>query len=367
MGRLVQPADFRPGPLTQVVLIGGLGYTFPLHPFPEDQRVMRFEFYHPGLEDVPKLSVDGTVGNAIHFSHWVGNETPAELKADTSTEIALNLVAAPHRQRLTQGIDLVTNNHFDTDGVLSVWTVLTGEHALDLNHELTAAAEAGDFSEFSSEAGVRASIVIQGAEQASPTNESGSPLARKLAGEEVDEARAYELVLPEVERVLTHIDDYEQLWREAWDRIATALDSFARGTSSVIELTAARLSVISLAPEIFSPSGFSPTRHAAPYTAISKYARGEMFLIATPIEKGWAYRIDYPYYSWAETIVRPQIKRRDLTAALTELNGAEGNRDGKWQPNSSELTSAAKFLGADGALACSQLPPERVAEILAAE
>ena len=57
---------------------------------------MRFEFYHSGLDDIPKLSVDGTVDNAIHFSHWQGNETPAELKADTSTEIALNLVASPN-------------------------------------------------------------------------------------------------------------------------------------------------------------------------------------------------------------------------------------------------------------------------------
>jgi len=93
---------------------------------------MRFEFYHPGLDDVPKLSVDGTVSNSLHFSHWQGNETPAQLKADTSTEIALNLVGAPNKDELTRGIELVTNNHFDTDGVLSVWTVLTGERALEL-------------------------------------------------------------------------------------------------------------------------------------------------------------------------------------------------------------------------------------------
>ena len=86
---------------------------------------MRFEFYHPGLDNLPKLSVDGTVSHSIHFSHWQGNETPPEVKADTSTGIALNLVGSPNREALTRGIDLVTNNHFDTVGVLSVWTVLT--------------------------------------------------------------------------------------------------------------------------------------------------------------------------------------------------------------------------------------------------
>src|SRR6266404_9473307 len=158
---------------------------------------MRFEYYSDELADVPKLSIDGTVGNAVHFSHWKGNQTPASVKADTSTEIALNLVAAPNREELTRGIDLVTNNHFDTDGVLSVWTVLTGERALELRDKLIAAAEAGDFSELSTKEAVRASIVIQGSESA--IDNSGSPLARHMAGERVnDDARAYELVLPHV-------------------------------------------------------------------------------------------------------------------------------------------------------------------------
>ena len=270
---------------------------------------MRFEFYSEAIAGLPKLSVDGTVDNAIHFSHWQGNETPESVKADTSTEIALNLVAAPNREELTRGIDLVTNNHFDTDGVLSVWTVLAGERALELRTQLIAAAEAGDFSEFSSEDGVRASIVIQGSD--SPTDKSASPLAQQLAGEEfTDEARSYDLVLPHVERVLTHPNEYEALWRKSWDRIQMALESFAKGASRVEEDNAAKLSIVTLAPEIFSPSGFKPAEHAAPFTAISQHARGELFLIATPLESGWAYRLDYPYYSWAETVVRPPVERR---------------------------------------------------------
>src|SRR6185436_13590691 len=289
---------------------------------------MRFEYYHSGLENVPKLSVDGTVENAVHFSHWQGNQTPAELKADTSTEIALNLVAVPNRNELTRGIELVTNNHFDTDGVLSVWTVLTGERALELREQLIPAAEAGDFSEFRNEAAVRASIVIQGSDQPIPDTDSHSPLAFQLAKENVDDARAYELVLPEVERLLTRTDEYEPLWRGEWDKIAKAIESFERGASTVTEFPEAGISLIVLAPSVFSPAGFKPTRHAAPYTAISRYAKGRLFLIGTPLENGWAYRIDYPYYSWAETIVRPRIARRDFSLLLKELNQIEGQRAG---------------------------------------
>ena len=324
---------------------------------------MRFEFYTEALDNVPKLSVDGTVDNAIHFSHWQGNETPAEVKADTSTEIALNLVASPNKAALTKGIELVTNNHFDTDGVLSCWTVLTGERALAYRELLIAAAEAGDFSEHSSDDGVRVSIAIQGSDQASPNNDDGSPLAQLVAGESVDDdARAYELVLPEVERLLTNINDYESLWREGWENVAAAIQSFERGKSSVAEYS--NVSLITLAPELFDGAGFRPTKHAAPYTAISKFAKGELFVIAIPTNGGWFYRLDYPYYSWAETVVRPRIQRRNLTDALQLLNAKESNRDGRWQTDNREMTSAVKFLDGNSTLAASSIEPDQVAEVL---
>ncbi len=332
---------------------------------------MRFEFYHPEMENVPKLSVDGIVANSVHFSHWEGNETPAEVKADTSTEIALKLVGSPNKEELMRGIKLVTNNHFDTDGVLSVWTVLNvfnGERALPLHDKLIAAAEAGDFSEFRNEEAVRASIVIQGSDQASANNDTGSPLAASLAGEEVDDdARAYQLVLPEVERVLTKTNEYEPLWRTGWEQVAKAIESFERGTSRVDEHLDAGVSLITLAPEVFSSSGFNPTRHAAPYTAISYYAKGRLFLIATPVQDGWTYRIDYPYYSWAETVVRPRIERQDFTPLISHLNQIEKNHFSRWKLDATEMTSAVKFLDGGGTLAPSKLAPDEVLNLVRAE
>src|SRR6201988_4010520 len=326
---------------------------------------MRFQFYTEALDNVPKLSVDGTVDNSIHFSHWEGNHTPTELKADTSTEIALNLVASPNRHQLTNGIELVTNNHFDTDGVLSVWTVLNGERAVPYRDLLIDAAEAGDFSEYSSEDGIRVSITIQGSDQASPNNDDGSPLARLIAGEEVDDdARAYGLVLPRVEHLLTNINDYESLWREGWNNVAAAIESFEQGKSRVIEYSDGKISLITLVPELFDGSGFSPTRHSASYTAISKFAKGDIFLIAIPASGGWFYRIDYPYYSWAETVVRPRIQHRDLSGALNLLNDKEGNREGSWQTDNREMTSAVKFLDNARTLVASRLEPQTVVEVL---
>ena len=329
---------------------------------------MRFEYYHDGLRDVPKLSIDGTVDNAVHFSHWAGNETPAGLRADTSTEIALNLVGSPRPEEFTRGIELVTNNHFDTDGALSVWTVLTGRPALELREQLIAAAEAGDFSEYTNPAAIRASLIIQGADNVVPCHGVASPLARlRVGGRDVEAAEAYGLVLPEVERVLTRTDDYEPLWREAWDEIERALESFARGASRVEEDEEARLSVVTLAPDLYGASGFKPTRHAAPFTAVARYARGQVFLLAVPMSGGWGYRVDYPYYSWAETVVRPRVRRRDLAPFLARMNELEPDAArGRWQADSRELTSAAKFMDEGGTLRASALAPDAVARELRA-
>ena len=329
---------------------------------------MRFEYYHAGLEDVPKLSVDGLVPNSIHFSHWQGNRTPAEVKADSSTEIALNTVASARRRELTQDIELVTNNHFDTDGVLSVWAMLTGERALDLRDALVAAAEAGDFSANTGAQAVRASLVLQGGDGFVPDAGVASPLARHLAGRgaDVDEARAYALVLPEVERVITRTNYYEHLWHDEWAQIERSLESFASGASRVEEDTETGLSVVTLSRDLYGARGFTPTRHAAPYTAITEHARGRVYLIAIPLAEGWGYRVDYPYHSWAETVVRPRIVRPDFAPLVARLGELEQSSEGRWQLDTEGLSSAFNFADADGLLRASSLAPEKLADELRA-
>jgi len=156
------------------------------------------------------------------------------------------------------------------------------------------------------------------------------------------------------------------LWRDAWNRIAVALESFANGSSRVDEDSQAKLSIVTLAPQVFGPSGFKPAIHNAPFTAISHQAHGELFLIATPLDEGWAYRIDYPYYTWAETIVRPRIERRDFTPLVTDLNESDESANGRWRVDTNELASAIKFSDANRRLAKSKLTPNTVASAIRA-
>ncbi len=188
-----------------------------------------------------------------------------------------------------------------------------------------------------------------------------SPLVESLAGgERVDERRAYELVLPEVERVVTRTGEYEPLWREGWAWIERTLESFASGRSRVFEDEEWKLSVVTLAPDFYGAGGFDPARHGAPYTALAHNARGDLLLVATPYAEGWAYRIDRAYHSWAETYARRRVARRNLSGLVGRLNVLERGR-GVWKADRSELTSAVKFYDHTGAPAASRLEPDEVA------
>jgi hypothetical protein len=96
----------------------------------------------------------------LDVTHWTGNETPDNLYADTSTGMALNLAKQmddyPEFATAT-----VLNNHFDTDGVLSVWwACLEPEKALGFETLLIQGAEAGDFGEWSSEEGANPDCAV---------------------------------------------------------------------------------------------------------------------------------------------------------------------------------------------------------------
>jgi hypothetical protein len=66
------------------------------------------------------------------------------------------------------------------------------------------------------------------------------------------------------------------------------------------------------------------------------------------------------------TFVRPRVARVGLGAFVERLNEAEPEGRGRWQTDSSEMTSAVKFLDASGAHAASRLEPDAVAKELRA-
>src|SRR5690242_8292586 len=123
---------------------------------------MQFHQFSPSLENIDKVVVDGKdCGLGLQLSHWPGNRTPVRYKSDLSVEIALRYLADLDRGIACPYSDIVTNDHYDTDGLLAIWALLNGTESLGHAGALGAAAEAGDFYEFISPQAVQFDLTVR--------------------------------------------------------------------------------------------------------------------------------------------------------------------------------------------------------------
>jgi hypothetical protein len=267
-------------------------------------RVHRFEFVdHDGRYEgeSPAVGCDGLVpGAALDLTHWQGNRTPREFKADTSTEIALNFVASAEAAKWAGAV--VVNNHFDTDGILSSWTLLEPERALANRELLIAAAEAGDFDEWPAlDDGLRLDAAI-----------------RALSASSRDDAAAYEDILPRLDELIDHLDDRRDLWGAEWDQLQDAVRALDEGR--LRDERAGAIGVMHHAPGQFEAPGALLARRLLP---------GSMrYLLA--FERGdgtFSYRYERPRYAWAVTVVRPPCPAPD-GRAIADALGPSWTDDG---------------------------------------
>ncbi len=265
----------------------------------------RFQFVD-GLYDgkVRAISCDGLVpGASLDLTHWQGNQTPRKYKADTSTEIALNFVSSPEALDEWGDATVVINNHFDTDGVLSIWTLLEPEQAREYRDLLIAAAEAGDFDEWPAlERGLWLDSAIRA--------------LGALAGD--DDAEAYRSVFAALPELIRNLDDRRDLWGPEWDALQTATASLESGQ---------------LRAEVVGSIGVVIHRPDQPEIPGPLLARrflpdARRFLLAFARDDShFDYRYERPHYAWADTVVRPRIPAPDAARIAAAL-GADWTTDG---------------------------------------
>ena len=263
----------------------------------------RFRFVEDPYDgDAPAISCDGLVpGAALDLTHWQGNRTPQRFKADTSTEIALNFVGSP--EAVKQWADaVVVNNHFDTDGLLSIWVLLDPEQSAACRDLLVAAAEAGDFDEW-------------------PALERGLWLdaaIRALACGAADDAVAYQTVLPELPNLIRRLDERRDLWGREWDELQAAVVALELG-----RLRAESHGAIGV---MIHPPG--QPEAPGPLLARRFLPAAQRYLLAFEREDGrYDYRYECPHYAWADTVVRPVLPQPNANALVAAL-GPEWTDEG---------------------------------------
>ncbi len=274
---------------------------------------VRYVPFGPELESVPNVVVDGRGNDAtvLVLSHWPRNRTPPELKADSSTEIVLNYLRSPQREAYRRGAEAVSNNHYDVDGLMSLWAVLNPEAAPERAELLVAVGECGDFDCWAGEQATKVTCALYGLELL-----PASPIRKALAGirDYLDRTEhLYRQTLPLVDQLLDDVDSFEEYWRAEYQRVEAGRELFARGEMTVQEVPELDLAVFSL-----------------PYAVhdMALYEQTSCSRVALVIEEQ-RYQVRYRYESWVELQSRRPPPRIDLRPFADLLQTFEGNA-GDW-------------------------------------
>jgi hypothetical protein len=288
---------------------------------------MRFRQYTPDLQTVDKIIVDGNrCGVGLQLSHWPGNTTPTPFKADLSVEIVLRLLNSPGAAKRLSDAELVTNDHYDTDGLLAIWALLNPSEAPRHAAALRAAAEAGDFYEFTSPEAVQFDLVVRAFESSE----------RSLLPVWTDESKeqrwqtATEAVLAEMPALLYEPNRYRSLWDEDYRKLLEKISFLQRGFVEVREWSAERLSVVSTK---FPLNHF--TRNIA--------CKGHRILETSEGREGRTYELHYREFLWYDIVSRPHSPKHILLRAAEELNEMESRSACGWW-GVTKWTPALRFV-----------------------
>lgn len=187
-------------------------------------RPLHFLAYHR-LGDTPNVVVDGspTASTRLTLSHWPGSPTPVEMLDDLSAQIAFRALAVPS---VFDGIDVVSNNHFDQDGLMSAYALVAPDDATARRRRVIDVAGAGDFATFADRDSMRIAMAI-----AAHDDPARSPLgAEVFAGSYPDQcAGLYAALLPKVAELIDHPERLRPLWAAEDAHLTESLDAIDRG------------------------------------------------------------------------------------------------------------------------------------------
>src|SRR3954454_18249299 len=177
------------------------------------------------LGDRPNVIVDGaaTPLTVLTLSHWPGAPTPDALKADLSAEIAFRYLDHPE---LHVDADVVSNNHFDEDGLMSLYALVDPQGAMPRRALVEDVARAGDFGTFRSRDAARISFAIS-----TLADPSRSPFGPSFFDRPYDEWAdgLYVELLARLPALLDALEPNRELWEDEDAELDRSEEALARG------------------------------------------------------------------------------------------------------------------------------------------
>ncbi|MGA8681636.1 MAG: DUF6687 family protein [Acidimicrobiales bacterium] len=322
-----------------------------------------FEPYE-SLSERPHVMVDGAArpSSVLTLSHWPQSPTPPELARDVSASIVLEYLrlASPGganasvagaravRRAIARGrlAEAVTNDHFDEDGLVSVFALVDPEAALAHAELLVAVATCGDFGVVHEPAVARMAFAI-------------APLAEAEAGAGSGTSERYRATLPRLGELLEHPERFERYFADELSELAYGQEAIAGGEVVITEEGALDLAIVERASShrtsgdrIPGAEGGLPVHAAAVHSATSASR-----IIAFD---GAACECYLRYEGWVKTVSRQVPLRPDLSPLAARLT-AEEPSGLAWEANGVGAIVARLRPGGDG---CSEIDPARIVTLV---
>lgn len=298
------------------------------------------------LTEVPHVVVDGSAqpGTVLALSHWPGSATPEALRRDLSAEIAFAYL--DHAESHV-AVEFVTNNHFDQDGVVSMFALTEPEAASAHRERLIDVARAGDFGRFHNRDAARAAIAV-------------ANLEVTIDGD------AYAALLPRLTEIVDHVERFRDHWADEDAHITETEHAIATGAITIDEVPELDLAIVTVPPtwseRIVHRFTTTDGNAAHPYALHNATGRFAILTLS-----GGAPELRYRYETWVHYVSCRPRPRVDLTELAAELTAADPGA-GIWTFDGVDyLSPALHLVGAnDTAITDERFADRVVAELRAA-
>ena len=259
---------------------------------------------------VPNIVVDGSPNESsvLALSHWPGVTAPPGLARDLSAEMAFAYLDEPPDHAPAE---VVTNNHFDQDGIVSIHALIEPEQSLTHRELLIDVAAAGDFATYRDRRAARASMTL-------------SRFAEADNDCEYDEFtdQLYTELLPQLMTIVLDNDRYRELWAEEDDQLTASERAITSGAVTISELPEIDLAVVTIADDQPVRSGhrFGGQSFEGLHPMAINNATDRFRLL---IVHGRRYRFVDRYETWVQYQSRPVLPRVDMRPLAERLTAEE--------------------------------------------
>lgn len=263
--------------------------------------------------EVPNIVVDGSPNEAsvLVLSHWPGVAAPPGLARDLSAQMAFAYLDDPPEHAAA---DVVTNNHFDQDGLVSIHALTEPEVSLRHRELLIDIAAAGDFATYQDRRAARASMVLSQYAVAETTC-SYSEFTDQLYCE----------LLPQLMSIALDSDRYRDLWAEEDEQLSASEQAIVSGAVTIAERPDLDLAIVTIDADQPVRSGhrFGGDHFDGLHPMAIHNATGRFRLL---IVHGPRYRYVDRYETWVQYRSRPVLPRLDMRPLAELLTARETGR-----------------------------------------